>query len=433
MSIIVRLAVLAVFVVATTASARAADKSYDDTVFGTWGGLRSSLHDEGIDLGIEYKSETASNVRGGPKTGVRYTDQWAFGARLDLQKLLGLYQAQFQISITDRNGRNLSSDLHLNTLQLVQEVFGRGQTWRITQFWYDQAYLDGALDWKIGRLTVGEDFASFSCEFMNLTFCGSPPGNLVGSYWFNWPVSQWASRLKGTVPDIGYVEVAAYQVNPNWLTRRYAFSFDNPGGTTGALIPAEVGWEPSFSAAQLKGSYKFGAWYNTSKTADVVENTQGQLLSIAGGQPRTDNGAHGVYINFVQKLTPGAAANPDQGVSGFLNATLADRRTAMVDNQIAFGIFDTGPFDNRPKDALGLAFGLTHVNGRFATAQELQNAAGLGPVGIQHTEYVGEVYYRLYAGTGINLYPDLQYIRDPGGVTKSKDVIIIGLKVNVSL
>ena len=46
MTIIVRLAVLAVFVVATPFSARAADKSYDDTVFGTWDGLRSSLHDD---------------------------------------------------------------------------------------------------------------------------------------------------------------------------------------------------------------------------------------------------------------------------------------------------------------------------------------------------------------------------------------------------
>ena len=58
--------------------------------------------------------------------------------------------------------------------------------------------------------------------------------------------------------DFGYVEGGAYQINPNWLTRRYAFTFNNPGGTTGALIPAEVGWEPTFGPAQLKGSYKFG-------------------------------------------------------------------------------------------------------------------------------------------------------------------------------
>jgi porin len=181
MSITVRLALLAVVVVVFPAVARGDDKSFDDNVFGDWGGLRSRLHDDGIDLAVGYTSETAANVQGGTKVGVRYTDQLTFGTTLDLQKLLGLNQARFQISITDRNGRNLSSDLHLGTLQQVQEVYGRGQTWRITQFWYDQVYFDGALDWKIGKLTVGENFASFSCEFTNLTFCGSTPGNLVGT------------------------------------------------------------------------------------------------------------------------------------------------------------------------------------------------------------------------------------------------------------
>ena len=81
MSITVRLALLAVIAVVFPAIARAADQSpFDDTVFGNWGGLRDGQYDDGIALGIEYKSETASNVRGGPKVGVRYTDQWAFGS-----------------------------------------------------------------------------------------------------------------------------------------------------------------------------------------------------------------------------------------------------------------------------------------------------------------------------------------------------------------
>ena len=37
-----------------------------------------------------------------------------------------------------------------------------------------QEYVD-----RMVRLTVGEDFASFSCDFQNLTFCGAQPGNLV--------------------------------------------------------------------------------------------------------------------------------------------------------------------------------------------------------------------------------------------------------------
>ena len=358
---------------------------------GDWDGLRTRLSAQGINFSLGYEFETAANLAGGRQVGVRYTDQWAASTTLDLQKLVGLPAAALQFTVTDRNGRNLSSDEGLNTLQLVQEVFGRGQTWRITQLWYDQSYFGGALDWKVGRLTVGEEFASFSCEFMNLTFCGAPPGNLVGNYWYNWPVSQWAGRIKANLTDFGYVELGAYEINPNWLTRGDAFNFGDPPGATGALVPAEIGWLPSFGPTKLSGSYKFGAWYNTAKTADVVENTQGGLLALAGGLPLQHNGAYGAYVNFQQKLTEGPADQPDQGISVFFNATIADRRTATLTNQIALGMFDTGPFDARPTDQLGIALGRTHVNGRVAEAEEEQNAAAFAPVGIQHSEYVSEI------------------------------------------
>jgi porin len=396
---------------------------YANMLTGDWNGWRSQLHDDGFDFSVGYTTETAGNVQGGAKQGVRYTDQFAFGATLDLNKLLGLNDAHLQISITDRNGRNLSSDVHLDTLQLVQEVYGRDQTWRITQFWYEQAYFDKALDWKIGRLTVGEDFASFSCSFQNLTFCGAPPGNIVGNYWYNWPVSQWASRVKADVPNFGYVQLGAYEINPSYLTRAYAFDPGDPPGATGALIPAELGWLPTFG--QLAGSYKFGAWYNTSSTDDVVENTQGQLLAIDGGQPMQRDGAYGAYINFLQQLTPGG------DLSAFFNVTVADRRTATIDSQIALGITYQAPFNIRPKDDIGLAFGRTHVNDRVAEAENAQNAAGLGPVPVQHSEYVAELYYTIHVTDWLNLRPNLQYIHQPGGIDQTDD-IILGLKTTLS-
>jgi porin len=427
-------ALAALLMSAITAAPAAADEPapYGDTLFGDWAGLRGRLYADGIDLRVGYVSETAANVQGGSKTGVRYTDQYTFGSTFDLDKLLGLNHALFQVSITDRNGRNLSSDVHLDTLQQVQEVFGRGQTWRITQFWYRQTYLDNALDVKLGRLTEGEDFASFSCEFMNLTFCGAPPGNIVGSYWYNWPVSQWAGRVKLLSPDFGYAQIGAYEVNPSYLSRRYAFNLGDPPGATGALIPAELAWVPSFGPAKLAGSYKIGAWYNTSQTADVVNNTQGQILAIAGGQPFEHNGAYGAYVNFQQKITEGAAA-PDQGMSVFLNITAADRRTATLDNQVALGVFYNAPFDSRPADQLGIALGRTHVNGRVAVAEQAENAVGLGPVGIQHSEYSSEVYYRLHVIDGLTLQPNLQYVHQPGGIAKNTDDIILGLRVAISL
>jgi hypothetical protein len=149
---------------------------------------------------------------------VAYTDQWTFGTTFDLTKLGVVPGGTIQVTWTDRNGSNLSDDAGLGTLQQVQEVFGRGQTLRLTQFWYDQKFIDGAVDWKIGRITFGEDFASFSCDFQNLTFCGAQPGNLVGNYIYNWPVSQWATRLKFNLQGLGYFQFGVFDANPNYLS-----------------------------------------------------------------------------------------------------------------------------------------------------------------------------------------------------------------------
>jgi porin len=422
--------ILAVAVFAWSGPARSADTS--DTLTGDWGGVRTDLRDRGVDFQFGYTTEIASNVRGGTKHTTRYTDQWVFGTTLDLDKLVGLHHAQFQATITDRNGRNLSSDAGLGNLQQVQEVFGRGQTWRITQFWYDQKYFDDIFDWKVGRLTVGEDFASFTCDFMNLTFCGAQPGNIVGDYWFNWPVSQWATRGKVALSGFGYVQLGAYEVNPSYLTRAHAFSLDDPGGATGALIPLELGWLPTVGDANLPGSYKFGLWYDTSRANDVFENTQGQVLARAGGLPRGRDGRYGTYVNFLQQVTRPSSTEPDRGLSLFLNASFADRRTAFLDNQIAVGMTYTGLFDTRPQDALGLAVGRTHVNQRVKTAQELQNDAGI-PVSVQTSEYATELYYGLQVAPWAVVRPNLQYIHQPGGISHNTDDVVLGLKLQVRM
>jgi porin len=424
---------LAAGVAAFPATAQAGDPGpFSNTLIGNPGGWRSDLYNDGIDFNVGYTTETAANLQGGTGQLVRYTDQLTFGTTLDLQKLAGLNNAKFQFTITDRNGRNLSDDGELDSLQQVQEVFGRGQTWRLTQLWYNQTYFNDVLDLKIGRLTEGEDFAAFSCEFMNLTFCGAPPGNLVGDYWFNWPVSQWAERLKANIAGFGYVMAGAYQVNPTYLTDKGAINFGSPAGTTGALIPVEIAWLPSFgSSVRLAGSYKFGAWYNTSDTADPVENTDGQLLALDGGMPLKHNGAWGAYLNVQQKLTNPSTVDPDRGLSAFFNFTYADPQTATLDNQIALGLFYTGLFDSRPKDRIGIAIGRTHVSGRVADSEEAQNAAGLGPVDVQHSEYAAEIYYNVNVYNGVYLQPDLQYVHNPGGIEQNTDAIILGLKTHV--
>src|SRR5215467_5283243 len=71
---------------------------------GDWGGFRTDLEQSGVDFELNYTTETAYNAAGGTKHAVRYTDQWAFSGSFDLDRLLGIHDAEVKLTITDRNG-----------------------------------------------------------------------------------------------------------------------------------------------------------------------------------------------------------------------------------------------------------------------------------------------------------------------------------------
>jgi porin len=136
-------------------AAGAADLDPQDYLSGDWGGLRARLHDEGVDLQLAYFSEPAYNAAGGERRLARYADQITADASFDLDKLFHWAQAIFKITLTDRNGDNLSADANLHTLNEVQEVYGRGDILRLTELSLEQALFGGLLDVKLGRLGVG--------------------------------------------------------------------------------------------------------------------------------------------------------------------------------------------------------------------------------------------------------------------------------------
>ncbi|GCC43962.1 hypothetical protein chiPu_0028225 [Chiloscyllium punctatum] len=107
---------------------------------------------------------------------------------------------------------------------------------------------------------------------------------------------------------------------------------------------------------------------------------------------------------------------------------MADRRTATTDYQIAGGLTYTGPLQSRPEDDIGFAVGTTHVNGRIAWSEELQNLAGLGPVAVQGNEYVMELYYTYRPLAGLQVRPNIQYVVDPGGTSRNPNALVFGLK-----
>jgi len=389
---------------------------------GDWGGLRTRLHDDGVDVAASYVAETGWNFSGGKRHDVTEAGQFALGITVDADRLVGWEGATFRGTVTYRNGHDLGQRAGLGVLQQVQEIYGRGQTWRVTQFSYEQNFAGDAVSLKLGRATVGEDFASFSCYFMNLTFCGSQPGNVAGDYWYNWPVSQWMARLRVKHKDV-YVQAAVYEVNPGNLEKD--FTVGKLHGATGYLVPVELGWTPKVGRKGLAGSYKVGGWYSSANGKDVLLDYQRNPRAVTGLAPLNRSSRYGVWVNFWQQVS-GTAENgkPISGVALFFNMTQTDRRTEITDNQIAAGVFWRSPFRSLPNDALAFAVGRTNVNGRYARSQRLDPER---PRRLT-AEYAAEFYYSAHPISWLELRPNIQYVHNPGGDRDAHDVAVLGLK-----
>ena len=402
--------------------------------FGDWGGARSSLKNLGVDVTITGVDEAVANLSGGFQRTVQEAGQVALQANFDLQKIIGLQGGSFGVTLVDRWGRNLAADAGIPALQLLNEVYGRGNIVWLEEFAYKQALFDGRAELTLGRLAFGDEFFSFSCDFINLTFCGAPPGNIVGDYIYNWPISQWAAVGKWNLTSDVSIKSAIYDSNPAYLntTPNTALLPGVPANSRGVLIPVELDWKPKFG--DLMGEYKIGGWYNNSAAPNVATSLNGEPILVSGLPGVPGHGRYGFSMLLQQQLThDSASADPKSGLYGFFNATFADRRTSTQDYQIALGLTQQGVGLSRPKDGFGVAVGTTQINPNIATAQSVANALLVGPGYVQHNEYVTEAWYGWQATGWMNLKFDAQYVICPGGYSAptNRNAFVLGVRTTV--
>jgi porin len=410
---------------------------------GDWSGERSELLEKGVDVIIGYTGEAATNLHGGydHDRTMRYTAQWALGTHLDLQKLLGWNDAEFQLLVTERNGNNLSNDRvadpRTGQLSSVQEVWGRGQTWRLTQMWYRQKFFDSALDFKLGRLGVNEDFNSFPCDFQNLAFCSAPVGNVAGDVWFSGPISQWGLRARYNIDAQWAVQIGVYEQNPSYLKIGNGFKLSG-SGTEGALVPVEVIWKPTLGGGALPGEYRLGYYHSSASANDVYEDVNGDPQGVTGQVPKSRSSKHGLWIMGQQQLTT-HHGDASRGLSVFANVTVHDKATSGIESFQNIGAVYKGPFDARPKDDIGLGIARLLVNDAVTKRQrQINETTGIDDydnpqfVPVQHSEYDIELNYGVHVTDWLTVRPNVQYVRHPGGVYEVDNAWVAGVKLQAS-
>ena len=421
-----------------TGQAMAADALSPDSewMFGDWGGYRTQLQNDGIKFDVNYTMESAANLGGGADTNttMRYSDQWTFGTNFDLEKLLDWQDAEFQMTITNRDGQNLSdqvADKRTGMLSSVQEVYGRGQTWRLTQFWLRKGLFNDVVDLKAGRVTVGEDFDNFDGNlFQNLALGSGQAGNWRGDRWFNWPVSQWGGRIKLNITPEVFFQVGFYNQNRANYDRGDGFRLDT-SNSEGNLVPVELGWKPTLGAQKLPGNYRIGYYYS-SANGDVYG-------SWRNGAYQDQDHAYGGYLLLQQQLTA-QDGDVNRGLGVRVQAVMNDHKTSKTDNYQSIAFTWKGPFDARPDDEIGVGAARIHVNSDYTRSLRQQNQAN-GESSFDSptylpvqdgSEYNYEVYYNAKVTNWMSLRPNLQYVVAPGAVSEVKDAFIGGISANIA-
>ena len=428
-----QLSAAAVLVMSANAMADEAFSADSKWMTGDWGGERTKLIEQGIDIKADYVGEVGANLHGGYNNNktARYSDQFGLGVALDLQKLWGWDNTQAKIQLTNRNGQNISNDRvgdpRAGTLSSSQEVYGRGHMVRLTQLWIQHQFLDGKLDVKAGYFGEGEDFNTFPCEFQNLAFCGSQVGNWATNLWYNWPVSQAALRVKYNITPQLYAQIGAYNQNPSQLEHGNGFKLSG-SGTKGTVLPVELVWSPKVN--DLPGEYRVGYYKSTAPADDVKVN-----ITNDGEDYRVRDSKHGYWFVVQQQLTShnGDAA---RGLHIAANATFHDKATNIVDNYQSLMFVYKGPFDARPKDDIGIGAARIHVNDDVKKSAELINAS-IGATDysdplytpLRNTEYNYELNYGFHVTNWLTVRPNLQYITHPGGVDQVDNALVAGLKI----
>ncbi len=408
---------------------------------GDWDGLRTELLNKGYDFQFSYQSESAANVSGGydHERSARYTDQFNMGGAFDLEKIFGLNNANLQLLITERSGRDITGDRiadpRTGTIgSSVQENYGRGQTWRITTLAYQQTFFDDVLDIKVGRLPIGSDFDSTGCVFQNNSLCGGLVGH-ASTVWYNSPVGQWGGRIKLNLPHNTYVQVGAYEYNPTLLERNNGFKLST-SGREGTTYVSELGWTPSMGKAGMAGKYMIGGYWNTATASDVLQDRNGNYKQVSGQAADRLDGRYGMYAYARQQITT-VNGDAKRGLSLFAHYSQYDKRSSTLDWQAQVGAIYAGPFDARPQDSLAIGFSELHVNPALTKNQNLHNQTlnlndydnpAYQP--LQQAEYAAEIHYDFKLTPWLMLRPNIQYLANPGGVYEVDNATVLGLTVN---
>lgn len=390
------------------------------TLGGDWDGIRTKMAEDGIAIRADYVSESFSVVQGGLRHGSAYAQQLRAGVDLDMARIAAWQGAKFHLTVNDRRGKGISSDVVGNRLP-IQETYG-GQYTRLSELSYEQDSRTGRVNLRLGYFAMGNDLGGIAagCNFVNAAFCAHPLSMSGNSNWYNYPNARWGGALRIHAREDVTLRTGIFQVNPSLGEQANAFK-PFAGHTRGMVLPIELEYTPGQQPDDrwLPGSYKLGYYHDTAEATATpgpgsVTGRDGYYLLASQTVWREKAGARGMSVIGAYTANPGTAA--------------------QITRWYMLGLVKTGTLAGRDNDTLGLGIVRARLNPRIQAARiEATPALDLGtsPSG----ETAIELSYGFQANRWLLLRPDVQYIQNPGAFSNRsiRNALALGLQIKMQL
>ncbi len=438
-------------------------------LLGDIGGVRPLLDTYGVSFGLLETSEVLGNVTGGVRRGADYDGLTEMSLGLDTQKAFGWHGGTFNVSALQIHGRDLSAD-NLFTLQTASGIEANRAT-RLWELWYQQAFLDGKFDVKLGQQSLDQEFITSqgSSLFIN-TAMGWPALPSLNLYAGGpaYPLSSLGVRLRAQPTDTITVLGGVFDDNPPGGP----FTDDSPvrgaeqSGTrfntgTGALFIGEIQYAlnpppsgvPQTGASPpgqlvtqppapgLAGVYKLGAYYDTGAYPDQRFDSAGLSLAnpASSGSLLMRHGNFGIYGVMDQVLwRPDPQAARALGVFARIMGGPGDRN--VLNFALNAGITLKAPIAGRDNDTVGLGYGLARISNAASDLDKDITSLSQTAIPIRSSESFIELMYLAQLAPWWTVQPDLQYVFNPGGGIANplvpdqriQNELVLGLRTGVT-
>ncbi|WP_404416270.1 carbohydrate porin [Brevundimonas vesicularis] len=357
-------------------------------------------------VAAEYTADVSGVVSGGATRGGRYLDNLSVTLDGDLEQAMGWRGARLHMSGLYNGGGEPNA--LAGTLQGVDNIEVAQQGARLFEAWIEQD-LGGSASLLAGLYDLNSEF--YATEASGLLI--APPfgiGSELASTGPNgpaiFPSSSLAARLRVGQAEGPYGQVAVVNADARTLGDR--------GGVDTSLDEGVLGIAEAGVGGPVR--YAVGVWRYDQRQDDIRDLTP-------DGDPAQSR-AHGAYALLEGKLFGDAEEGPR--IDGFTRLGLSDGDTTDFKGGWQAGLLMQRIFAARPDGQL--SFG---IHQGWLSDKARANIADTGLDPSRHEEGIELTYADTIGRFGVQ--PDIQLIRNPGGVRDADDVVVVSLRVTVPL